>query len=143
MTNGHESMRAKSYQVRTTETSLALQDPPCKRAQSSCSHTPAWFLPPVCSASSISRLSSPGSTFLINPLHMNPHLRIYFLGPDLRHTPSRGPNFDLKYCLPYLIFKLSNFKLHLRTRFGSYHFLLVYFSPVLFTDLLCPAHEGI
>ena len=74
---------------------------------------------------------------------MNPHLRIYFLGPDLRRPPSRGPNFDLKYCLSHLIFKLSIFKLHLRTQFGSYHFLLVYFSPVLFTDLLCPAHEGI
>lgn len=72
---------------------------------------------------------------------MNPHLRIYFLRPDLRH--STLPNLDFKYCLSYLYFKLSIFKLHLLTRLGFYHFLLVYFHPVLFTDLVCPIREGI
>lgn len=132
--------------VRTALKHLSTPKPLCLSSPSSCNHCPAWFLSPphwfllpACLVSSISKPSFPGSAFFISHLRMNPHLGIYYLASALRHSPSRGPDLDLKYHLSSLTFKLSIFKLRSLTQLSSYHFLLVYFTPALFTDRLCPA----
>lgn len=151
LTNGHGTKKAESKppclgqdsseasfhsEAPLSEQPKLLQSLPCLV---SVPPHPHWFLLPACLVSSISKPSFPGSAFFISHLRMNPHLGIYYLASALRHSPSHGPDLDLKYHLSSLTFKLSIFKLRSLTQLSSYHFLLVYFTPALFTDRLCPA----